>query len=219
MSNTNEVLKVGGIVLCGGESSRMNYPKALLPMGKELMLQRIVRIVSTVVSPVIVVAAQGQDLPQLPESVSVIYDKEPGGGPLSAIGQSLAALQDQCDAAFVSACDTPLIQAEFISTIISALEDNQMVMVQEGKWYHPLAAVYRTSLIQPIQRLLNKNYRRPIDLAENVKSCFLDAEALREIDPQLRGLRNINTRDQYFELLREAGLEHSTKLPFEDARF
>tara|TARA_R110002111_G_scaffold191869_1_gene258165 strand:- start:56269 stop:56919 length:651 start_codon:yes stop_codon:yes gene_type:complete len=215
MSNINEELKVGGIILCGGESSRMNYPKALLPMGKELMLQRIVRIVSSVVSPVIVVAAQGQELPQLPASVTVIYDNEPGAGPLSAIAQGLAALQGQCDAAFVSACDTPLIQAEFISTIISALTENQMVMVQEGKWYHPLAAVYCTSLIQPIQHLLSENRRRPIDLAENVKACFLDAEALRQIDPQLRGLRNINTRAQYLDLLRETGLEHATSLPFE----
>ena len=31
------------IVLCGGRSSRMGTPKALLPFGPELMLQRVVR--------------------------------------------------------------------------------------------------------------------------------------------------------------------------------
>ncbi|WP_299462400.1 molybdenum cofactor guanylyltransferase [uncultured Gimesia sp.] len=215
MSNSNAELKVGGIILCGGESSRMNYPKALLPLGKELMLQRVVRIVSSVVSPVIVVAAPGQELPELSASVNVIFDREPGAGPLSAIGQGLAALQGQCDAAFVSACDTPLIQTEFISKIISALAENQLVMVQEGKWYHPLAAVYRVSLVEPIQHLLSENRRRPIDLTESVRACFLDAETLRDVDPQLRGLQNINTRAQYFDLLRETGLEHATRLPFE----
>ncbi|MFH1302951.1 MAG: molybdenum cofactor guanylyltransferase [Planctomycetota bacterium] len=215
MSNSNAELKVGGIILCGGESSRMNYPKALLPLGKELLLQRVVRIVSSVVSPVIVVAAPGQELPELSKSVNVIFDREPGAGPLSAIGQGLAALQGQCDAAFVSACDTPLIQTEFISKIISALAENQLVMVQEGKWYHPLAAVYRVSLVEPIQHLLSENRRRPIDLTESVRACFLDAETLRDVDPQLRGLQNINTRAQYFDLLRETGLEHATRLPFE----
>jgi len=193
----------------------MNYPKALLPLGKELLLQRVVRIVSSVVSPVIVVAAPGQELPELSASVNVIFDREPGAGPLSAIGQGLAALQGQCDAAFVSACDTPLIQTEFISKIISALAENQLVMVQEGKWYHPLAAVYRVSLVEPIQHLLSENRRRPIDLTESVRACFLDAETLRDVDPQLRGLQNINTRAQYFDLLRETGLEHATRLPFE----
>lgn len=216
MSNTNQELKIGGIILCGGESSRMNYPKALLPLGTELMLPRVVRIISSVVSPVIVIAGQGQELPELPESVSVIFDNEPGAGPLFAIGQGLAALQNQCDAAFVSGCDTPLINVGFISKIISVLANHQLVMVREGKWYHPLAAVYRTSLAEPIQQLICLNQRRTRDLAETAESCFLDIEELREVDPLLQGLQNINTREQYFELLREMGFEHSTKLPFQE---
>lgn len=215
MSNIGEEMKIGGVILCGGESTRMDYPKAWLPLGYELMLQRVVRIISSVVSPVIVVASLNQQLPQLPESVTVIYDKETGAGPLPAIAHGLDALKDRCDAAFVSGCDTPLIDVEFITKIISALDENQLVIVREGKWYHPLAAVYRTSLIDQIHHLLNSNQRRPIDLAETVKTCFLDAEVLREIDPELRGLRNINTREQYFELLRETGLANLTKLPFE----
>lgn len=215
MSNISKELKIGGVILCGGESTRMDYPKAWLPLGYELMLQRVVRIISSVVSPVIVVASRDQQLPQLPESVTVIFDIETGAGPLPAIAHGLDALKDRCDAAFVSGCDTPLIDVEFITKIVSALDENQLVMVREGKWYHPLAAVYRTSLIDQIHHLLNSNQRRPIDLAETVKTCFLDAEVLREIDPELGGLRNINTREQYFELLRETGLGNSTKLPFE----
>lgn len=219
MSNTNQELKLGGIILCGGESSRMNYPKALLPWGTELMLQRVVRIISAVVSPVIVIASKGQELPELPESVTVIYDEEQGAGPLAAIGQGLAALQNQCDAAYVSGCDTPLIHEGFILKIVSALAENQLVMVREGKWYHPLAAAYRTSLVEPIRQLINLNQRRPIDLADIVEACFLDTDALRGVDPQLHGLRNINHPEQYFELLHEMGLEQSTKLPFKRESF
>lgn len=215
MSNSNEEMQIGGMVLCGGESSRMNYPKALLPVGNELMLQRVVRIVSSVVSPVIVIASREQELPALPKSVTVVHDRESAAGPLSAIGHGLEVLQEQCDAVFVSGCDTPLIQAEFIQMIISCLGENQLAMVREGKWVHPLAAVYRTSLDEPIQKLLSENKRRPLDLAETVNSGFLDVEILREIDPDLTGLQNINTRDQYQDLLRQMGLEASTELPFE----
>ncbi len=215
MSNTMTELKVGGIILCGGKSSRMNYPKAMLPVGTELMLPRVVRILSTVVSPIVVVASEGQQLPELPESVTVVNDKEPEAGVLSAINHGLAVLQEQCDAAFVSGCDTPLIHAAFISKIISALAENQLVMVQEGRWHHPLAAVYRTSLVEPIQHSISLNQRRPVELADKVKACFLDAEELREVDPDLQGLQNINTPEQYMELLRVTGLEQSTKIPFE----
>ena len=39
----------GAIVLCGGKSSRMGRDKATLPFGPELMLQRVVRLISQVV--------------------------------------------------------------------------------------------------------------------------------------------------------------------------
>ncbi|VAX42749.1 hypothetical protein MNBD_PLANCTO02-2155, partial [hydrothermal vent metagenome] len=66
---TTSTTKFGGIVLCGGKSKRMGQPKLLLPFGNELMLQRVVRILSTVVSPIVVVASQEQKLPQLPDHV------------------------------------------------------------------------------------------------------------------------------------------------------
>ena len=52
--------------LCGGKSTRMGVPKATLPFGPETMLQRVVRLLGTVVSPIVVVAARGQELPELP---------------------------------------------------------------------------------------------------------------------------------------------------------
>ena len=46
----------GGVVLCGGKSTRMGQSKAMLPFGNELLLQRVVRILGEVVSPIVVVA-------------------------------------------------------------------------------------------------------------------------------------------------------------------
>ncbi|HBL44217.1 MAG TPA: hypothetical protein DDZ90_12565, partial [Planctomycetaceae bacterium] len=59
-----------------------------------------------------------------------------------------------------------------------------------------------------------ENVQRPIDLVERVHSAFLEAEELKNVDPELLGLRNINTREQYFELLRETGLAATTTVPF-----
>jgi molybdopterin-guanine dinucleotide biosynthesis protein A len=215
MSNTNNQIQVGGIILCGGESLRMNYPKVLLPLGQELMLQRVIRIVSEVVSPVIIVASRDQELPEIPDSIRVVYDVNPGAGPLPAIAMGLGELERDCQAAFVSACDTPLIHKDMIQAILSKLAEYDLAMVREGQWYHPLAAVYRTSLVETIEEMLAARIQRPIDLAERVNSAFLDVEELRSIDPQLHGLRNINTREQYFELLRETGLEATTRVPFD----
>ena len=126
MSNTNNQNQVGGIILCGGESLRMNYPKALLPLGQELMLQRVIRIVSEVVSPVIIVASRDQELPEIPDSIRVVYDVNPGAGPLPAIALGLRELALDCQAAFVSACDTPLIHKDIIQAILSKLAEHDL---------------------------------------------------------------------------------------------
>ena len=68
-------MTAGGIVLCGGKSTRMGVPKATLPFGPETMLQRVVRLLGTVVSPIVVVAAREQSLPQLPDGVMVAHDE------------------------------------------------------------------------------------------------------------------------------------------------
>ena len=68
----------GGIVLCGGKSTRMGTSKALLPFGPETMLQRVVRLLSGVVSPIVVVAAVDQELPPLPSDVIITRDERDG---------------------------------------------------------------------------------------------------------------------------------------------
>src|SRR5579862_2191897 len=116
-----EPLRIGGIVLCGGKSSRMGRPKAWLPFGSEFMLQRVVRILSEVVSPIVVVAAQGQDVPQLPAGVEIARDKHEGLGPLAGLAAGLKTLGERVGAAYCSSCDVPLLEPAFVARIIAAL--------------------------------------------------------------------------------------------------
>ena len=67
-------MSLGAVILCGGQSRRMGQPKAWLPVRPERMLQRVVRLVSTVAGPIVVVAAPGQELPSLPAAVLVARD-------------------------------------------------------------------------------------------------------------------------------------------------
>src|SRR5688572_15258054 len=100
-------MQFGGIVLCGGKSSRMGYPKALLPFGPELMLQRVVRLLREVVSPIVVVAAHDQALPPLPSDTLLARDERPERGPLEGLHAGLAALAGRVEAAYATSCDVP----------------------------------------------------------------------------------------------------------------
>src|SRR5262245_7885026 len=95
----------GGIVLCGGKSTRMGTSKALLPFGPETMLQRVVRLLSEVVPTMVVVAAVDQDLPELPRHVTVARDEHEGRGPLEGLRAGLKALPLEVERAYVTSCD------------------------------------------------------------------------------------------------------------------
>src|SRR3954451_246386 len=104
-SRRPKISTVGGIILAGGKSSRMGFPKALLPFGPELMLQRVVRLLSEVVSPIVVVAAPGQELPELPADIMLARDEREGRGPLEGLLAGLTPLVGRVDAAYATSCD------------------------------------------------------------------------------------------------------------------
>src|SRR5262245_64205843 len=108
------MLRVGGIVLCGGQSSRMGRPKAWLPFGPETMLGRVVRLLGEVVSPIVVVAAPGQDVPAVPADVLIVRDPERGRGPLEGLAAGLAALRERVDAAYASSWDVAFVPPAFV---------------------------------------------------------------------------------------------------------
>lgn len=183
----------------------MGRPKALLPFGSEVMLQRVVRVLDEIVSPLVVVAAPGQELPPLPSEVRIVYDEQEGLGPLPAIAAGLAALPEEVDAAYVSSCDVPLLQPEFVRAIIQSLDGYELAIPRDGAFHHPLAAVYRRGLVPQIQQLVAAGRMRPLFLVRESHANEIDVEQLRPVDPRLDSLRNTNTPDEYQSALRDAG--------------
>lgn len=200
-------LRVGGIVLCGGRSSRMGQPKALLPFGSERMLQRVVRIVRGCVDPVVVVAAPNQPLPPLPDSVLLTYDRHEGRGPLEGLLAGLTALQSHVEAAYATSCDVPLLAPQFVQHLVGLLDDEHDIVVPvEDRLHHPLAAVYRTSVAPVIAHLLAQDHLRPVHLFEQVRTHRISVDQLQAVDSQLHSLMNLNHWEDYQQALRIAGL-------------
>ena len=106
-------MRTAGVILCGGQSSRMGGPKAWLPVGDETMLVRVVRLLGEVVSPLVLVAAPGQHLPPLDGDIEVVRDPITGRGPLVGIlaGMKVPGMDVVGSITFIFILGTILIQA------------------------------------------------------------------------------------------------------------
>ena len=197
------MMRVGGIVLCGGQSKRMGQPKAWLPFGSERMLQRVVRLLGEAVSPIVVVAARDQEVPLLPSEIQTVRDAEEGRGPLQGLAAGLAALQGHAHAAYLSSCDVPFLRPDFVRRLVALLGDYAICVPHVGDYHHPLAAVYRLNVQAVVNRLLQENRLRPLFLFEAVPTRVVEPLELEDVDPTFQTLRNLNTPLDYEMALRE----------------
>ena len=198
-------MQIGGIILCGGKSTRMGTSKSLLPFGPETMLQRVVRLLGEVVSPIVVVAAPDQDLPPLPASILIARDEREGNGPLEGLRAGLKALPENVDAAYATSCDVPLLVPTFVRRMIDLLGENHIAVPETEGFPHPFSAVYRRSVLEHVEQLLAANRLRPVFLFDAVPTRRVQASELIDVDPQLRTLFNLNRREDYLAALAEEG--------------
>jgi len=202
---------VGGIVLCGGKSTRMGTSKALLAFGTETMLQRVVRLLTSVVSPIVVVAATDQALPDLPPDVIVTRDERDARGPLEGLRAGLKALPAGIDAAYVTSCDVPLLVPEFVREMIRLADGHDIAVMEIDGFPHPLSAVYRRSVLPHVESLLAADRLRPVFLFDAVRTRRVAPDDMTAVDPELRTLQNLNTREDYEQALAMAGISNQPR--------
>jgi molybdenum cofactor guanylyltransferase len=200
------LVDAGGIVLCGGRSTRMGSPKALLPFGNETMLQRVVRLLGMVVAPIVVAAAPGQGLPVLPPSVGIVRDEREGRGPLEGLRVGMNAMPPGLDAAYVTGCDVPLLVPAFVERIVRLLGEYDIAVLEIDGFPHPLSAVYRRRTLTQIESLLAADRLRIGGLFDAVKTRRVHVDEMKSVDPELATLRNLNTLEDYRSALASVGL-------------
>jgi molybdenum cofactor guanylyltransferase len=193
-------------VLAGGRSTRMGRPKANLEWHGSTLLHRVTGIVGRAVDgPAVVVRAPDQELPELPPGVRVVDDAAEGRGPLQGLAAGLAAVAEDAEWAYVSSTDVPLLHPAFVRAVAGAARhhDVDVALPVVHGYRHPLAAAYRTSLVEAVERLIAEDRMRPAFLFEQCltrelgEDDLLRDRDLAEADPELLSVLNLNEPDDY----------------------
>ena len=195
----------GAILLCGGKSSRMGRPKALLPWRGRAMVAHVATVLSEVVDEVIVVTSEALDvggvgLEALP-GVEIVRDEQPELGPLLGVHAGLTALQSE--RAYVTSTDSPYLSAAFVRAVLEhdAAEYGGAAAVEHDGFVQPLAAVVPKSRHELAARLIEEDRRRPLFLLKEGDG-FASLASAGLPDPE--SLHNFNTPDDYLAAVREA---------------
>jgi molybdopterin-guanine dinucleotide biosynthesis protein A len=186
-----------GIILAGGRSSRMGQPKALLPFDGEPLILHIVRLLQQQFDELLVVAAPGQDVPQMP--VRLVRDEVAYQGPVGGIYYGLKAAGD--DVCFVTSCDSAFLNPALIAHLVSAIASYDVVVPHWNGRFQPLHAVYRRSVLPILDRQLAMGELRPVSLFDRVRTRRVEEDEIRQYDPDGLSFFNMNTPEDYQDAL------------------
>jgi molybdopterin-guanine dinucleotide biosynthesis protein A len=92
------------------------------------------------------------------------------------------------------------------------LADGHDIAVMEIDGFpHPLSAVYRRSVLPHVESLLAADRLRPVFLFDAVRTRRVAPDEMTAVDPELRTLQNLNTREDYEQALAMAGISNQPR--------
>ena len=112
---------IAGLILAAGESRRMGKPKALLEIGGETFLDRLIRVMGESCSPVIVVL--GHEAQRIRSALNqagtaaFVPNQDYGRGQLSSLQCGLAAVPSEAEGVLFTLVDRPFVEPSTIARI------------------------------------------------------------------------------------------------------
>jgi molybdopterin-guanine dinucleotide biosynthesis protein A len=191
-------MKISGIILAGGRSSRMGQDKTLMSVQAETLIERTVRELGQVAAEIIIASNQNSKY-NLPGTMEV-PDIFPGKGPLGGIHAGLCAARHPYS--FVVAGDMPFFSAELARFLISKISNTYDVIAPEvgGAW-EPLCAVYSKTCLRSIEQSLMDDIRNVYGLYKSVKVLKVSEHELSFLGESEDVFYNLNTPKDYQAIL------------------
>ena len=132
--------------------------------------------------------------------LKIVNDIFPGKGSLGGIYTGLVASKTYYN--IVVACDMPFLNHDLLKYFVGIADGFDLVAFNKDNKFEPLHAVYSRKCIPPMERLLQRNNVRIIEILPHVKVRNISLEEIDRIDPHHVSFFNINTEAE-LEIARE----------------
>jgi len=144
-------IAIAPIILAAGDSSRMGFPKALLPLGSKTFLTQILSVLNGfgLADPIIVLGNHATEIQSALGALPgrIVINKNPEYGQLSSIKLALNQLGAACQGCLVWPVDQPAVSGRVVDGLIRLFLQSHPPMVLPtfgGKRGHP--ALFHSAL-------------------------------------------------------------------------
>jgi len=152
MSARRRFREVSGFVLAGGESRRMGFDKAQLPLGSERMVDRQIRLLRAVCRSVAIIGPPDRFGTT---GVQVYEDEISGQGPLGGIRTGLHRARTEFS--LFLACDMPFMEERFLRYLCEQALGTRALVTLPPPWAsgrYPICAVLRRGALARVSSYL-----------------------------------------------------------------
>lgn len=202
---------LAGVLVMGGENSRMGRPKGLVNIQGELLFIRTLREMEKgCYERIIVTNTPWLYKPLLAEPVSMISDVYPGKGPLSGFHAVMHGSPSEFF--WMVGCDMPFVSWEaglLLWKKLLASRCKLAVPCLSGQ-IEPLHGIYHRSCLSGIERLLESGAQSGlIRWIRKESALFLKEADFNEAGIPLGFTDSFNTPDEFDRLMNSTGLRPS----------
>jgi molybdopterin-guanine dinucleotide biosynthesis protein A len=200
---------VTGVILAGGQSSRMGSNKALLPYRGGLFIESIFRQMSGLFDELLLVTNSPEQYAFL--GCRMVPDRYPGLGALAGLHAGL--YHSRTPHIFAVACDMPYLDGTLIRALLARKHLADVVIPESGQGLEPLHAVYGQACLPAMEQALLSGQRRIVSFFPHMRVNTFTSDHVATIDSAFSSFSNINTPADYFALRKNEGGAHESVYP------
>jgi molybdopterin-guanine dinucleotide biosynthesis protein A len=189
-------------ILAGGESRRLK-DKALVPLAGRPMILHMIDKCKEIADEILVIVNSEEQAEAISHIVGhmnqfrIVTDtRESFVSPL--LGARTAFVNSSSKVTLLLPCDSPLIKISVLQLLFSAIDEWEAVVPRHPSGHiEPLHASYKTKISREVvEQALSSGKRSMKDLITKLRTLYLSTDIIKQLDPDLDSLTNINTIEE-----------------------
>lgn len=179
-------LKLSGIVLSGGKSSRMGKDKGLMLYNNKPLIYHSIYLLKKFTDN-IYISTSDPEYKQF--SYPVINDLIPGIGPIGGIYSVVKQIQSEMH--LIVACDMPFASEDIVSELLIFCNNYDIVVPVHNNKTEPLLGLYSSKILDIIEEQINCCDYKLMNLLKRCNTKLVDVSHLVKNNSDV--FKNLNT--------------------------